>query len=566
MTVLKFLKVPFVLALLAVGLVNCGDDDEGSAPNGATLTASFQSEVDATNFLQVSFTNFSTDNAVSFAWDFGDDTGTSTDENPVYTYAEADTYTVTLTATDADGNTDDFSADITLTDPDQALTLLAGIESKTWKLLRDNTVPCLGVGATIANPFEFFALVNDGSRNCLFEHEFTFTRAGAYIFEDNDGFWGEFGVYDSEDPLFETCFEPTAENLVNKDGADISAWASGTHAFAYNVADGKITLTGQGAWIAVPKLGTTGETTVPVSEVTFDVRLAEGGTSMVDTMIVNFIYTDLAWEGRYVHYQDAGLEPPLDATPTSSFSIEQSETDNKTFTFTNTSNDNAVTFAWDFGDESTSTEENPTHTYAEDGSYTVTLTTANASGEEAVSSQQVTTLECDEDVANVIDPQTGINLTWEGDLPYFGAFGGIAVTGIDNPFPEGDNTSCRALRITKSGGCEGFAGMAADFNTSDVIETWNFSSDPGLFTLDVYGVDQAATVKLRFEKAPFPDTEPSIERTATMTGTGAWESLTFDFTDDDSGDSYTSFIIYFEQGETCDGDIYYMDNLVQQNP
>jgi predicted esterase len=47
--------------------------------------------------------------------------------------------------------------------------------------------------------------------------------------------------------------------------------------------------------------------------------------------------------------------------------------------FTNTSSNGAV-YAWDFGDGNTSTDENPTHTYAQDGTYIVTLTTTSADG------------------------------------------------------------------------------------------------------------------------------------------------------------------------------------------
>ncbi len=58
--------------------------------------------------LTVEFTNASS-NADSYAWDFGDGVGTSTEENPTYTYASEGIYTVTLTATNSDGSTESTS-------------------------------------------------------------------------------------------------------------------------------------------------------------------------------------------------------------------------------------------------------------------------------------------------------------------------------------------------------------------------------------------------------------------------------------------------------------------------
>lgn len=56
--------------------------------------------------------------------------------------------------------------------------------------------------------------------------------------------------------------------------------------------------------------------------------------------------------------------------PTASF---QSSANGLVVAFTNTTL-NGTTWFWDFGDGQTSTEQNPTHTYAQEGSYTVTLT------------------------------------------------------------------------------------------------------------------------------------------------------------------------------------------------
>ncbi len=55
---------------------------------------------------------------------------------------------------------------------------------------------------------------------------------------------------------------------------------------------------------------------------------------------------------------------------------------NGTFSFTDLSTNDPTSWLWDFGDGNTSTEQNPTHTYAEPGTYTVCLTVANDAGED----------------------------------------------------------------------------------------------------------------------------------------------------------------------------------------
>lgn len=54
-----------------------------------------------------------------------------------------------------------------------------------------------------------------------------------------------------------------------------------------------------------------------------------------------------------------------------------------TVTFTNQSTD-STSYAWDFGDSNTSTVENPSHTYASAGTYTVTLTATGDSGSDTM--------------------------------------------------------------------------------------------------------------------------------------------------------------------------------------
>lgn len=291
-------------------MISCTDDNE-DPDNGPT--ASFQFAVSESNFLEVSFTNFS-QNASTYSWDFGDGSEASTEENPTHTFAGSGTFKVVLTATEGD-ESDTFEQDVIITDPDEALTLLAGTESKTWKLVREGTAMLLASGPDFAEIF-WPGSSNNGQRPCLYDDSFTFNRDGSYVYNDAGTFWAEFGVFNGVDgcdtnTTAESCFDATAENLVNECGDDVSAWGSGTHSFEYNSSTGKITLSGNGAWIGIPKLATTGAVLVPESSVTFDAVLVPGGASGVDTLFASFSYEGNFWPFTYVSYSDPSQEPEL---------------------------------------------------------------------------------------------------------------------------------------------------------------------------------------------------------------------------------------------------------------
>lgn len=69
------------------------------------------------------------------------------------------------------------------------------------------------------------------------------------------------------------------------------------------------------------------------------------------------------------------------SSPVSSFSADVTNGINSlTVKFTDGSTNTPTSWAWDFGDGTTSTQQNPTHTYSNPGKYTVKLTTTNAVG------------------------------------------------------------------------------------------------------------------------------------------------------------------------------------------
>jgi len=277
-----FLLVGFLSLVVLSSCKKEEDDDDDAAGNPV---ASFQFEVDANNFLKVIFTNFS-QNATSYSWDFGDGE-TSTEASPEHTYAAAGDYEVVLTATNG-GNDATYSQSISLEDPNTEMMKLTGETSKTWKLYREGVSMSLGPNAD--DPAGWWeGLQNNGARPCLYYQEFIFHADGTYEFNDAGSFWGEYGVFNDQ-WNYEICFEAIPGNMINKDGIDVSAWLSGTHTFTYDPVLGTAELNGLGAWIGIPKLGPTGETTIPVASTTFNLSIEE--FTGYDIMTIGFDYGD----------------------------------------------------------------------------------------------------------------------------------------------------------------------------------------------------------------------------------------------------------------------------------
>ncbi len=226
---------------------------------------------------------------------------------------------------------------------------------------------------------------------------------------------------------------------------------------------------------------------------------------------------------------------------------------------------NATSYSWDFGDGTTSTLANPpAKEYCNNGEYLVTLTVSDDNGNsDTFQDTIVIDPGCDVTCEENIDPAQG-NLNWTfyttSDDTTFDAFGNTAGFIVDNPVNDAVNSSCRVQRFEKTTGCFTFAGLGValdspiDFSLPETGKT---------FTMKVLAETQVTEVTLRLEFMPFPNTEPSQDRVATITQVGEWQELTFDFTDVPSG-TFQSMIVYFERNAPCDGDIYYFDDIIQQ--
>lgn len=288
-----------ISAIFLTTLFSCKEEEE-PVPDPI---ASFQFAISTTNYLEVTFTDYS-QNAASYSWNFGD-SNSSTLQNPTHAYAAAGTYTVVLTVKNSKNVEATFSQNIEITDPFVALRLLAGETSKTWKLYREGT--SMGVGPDAAGARSWWALSNTGARPCVYYHEFTFKRDGSFVFDDKGSFWGEKAIFEGT-AQNETCFPALAANMVNKNGANVSAWLSGTHAFTYVPSTNTITLTGTGAWMGIPQLGTVAESIVPEASKSFKATIEQ--KEGYDLLTISYTYAALYWDFTYASYSTA-TEPAV---------------------------------------------------------------------------------------------------------------------------------------------------------------------------------------------------------------------------------------------------------------
>lgn len=235
----------------------------------------------------------------------------------------------------------------------------------------------------------------------------------------------------------------------------------------------------------------------------------------------------------------------------------------RTISFINVSND-AVDYFWDFDNGMTSTLAEPTVTYENNGSFTVTLTAFDVNGT-SDTFQETFVFDipiCEDETDENINPANG-DLNWtflstDGSAT-FDAFGDIGGSLVDNPVLDAVNPSCNVYKYDKTTGCQTWSGVGVALASSIDFST----TSNKVFKMKVLAENQLTDVTMRLEFMPFPDTEPSQERIASITQMGVWQELTFDFSDVPSG-TFESLIIYFDRNAPCDGDVYYFDDIIQQ--
>ena len=382
------MKWLFAAALLmSIVLINACNKDEPEPTDDPI--ASFQYEVSADNFLEVVFTNFS-QYADSYSWDFGDG-NSSTEESPTHVYAAAGSYTVVLSAT-GNGKTVTKSETVTVSDPNQQLTLLAGIDSKKWYLNRQGVALGIGQGLDNNNWWSFGGVTPLGDRPCILDDYYEFHRDGTFTLHTDGTVFvdakGNGGWLDSE-----ACVDASESALlVDANGVDLSGYANGgTYQFDFDPANNLITLLGEGSYIGLCNKTNTGDNYLPMASKEYTIfNFVEG--DIADTLSMGMIINGDpsgagVWNFYLVSYHNEADLPDIPtALPTAAFNFTK---EGNVVTFTNTSK-NATSYLWDFGDGGSSTETNPVYTYTTDGEYAVTLTAMDDNGNSDEEVQTIT--------------------------------------------------------------------------------------------------------------------------------------------------------------------------------
>ena len=141
-----------------------------------------------------------------------------------------------------------------------------------------------------------------------------------------------------------------------------------------------------------------------------------------------------------------------------------------------------------------------------------------------------------------------------GQAPAFSDFNGSSTLVIDNPDSSGANTSATVAQNTVPANAA-FAGVNYPVNNIDI-------TTDKVFSLSVWSSLPNIPVLLKLENASGVNTE----RAAVTTTTNAWETITFDFTDEGQL-TYQSVTIFMNFNMTDAADqVYYWDNLVLGEP
>lgn len=301
-----------------------------------------------------------------YAWDFGNGFPNATTENATHVYTTSGNFTVTLTITDANGDWDVYAYPVTI-DVVESSTPEATFTANTTSIVAGQSVQFTHTGSEgnilATHQWDF----GDGTANATSENpSHQYTVAGTYTVTMT--------IVDADSDM-DVYILPTQITV----DADLVPTATFTANATTLILGQNVTFTHTGDMGNTPTThqwdfgdDTFGDTV----QMTISHRYQDPGIYNVSLAI-----TDTDGDTTYYSMLITVL---VDLIPSSLFYANVTsinETQWVFFSHNGSAGNTPSTYSWDFGDGSTSTDENVTHQYTEIGKYTVILTVTDTDGD-----------------------------------------------------------------------------------------------------------------------------------------------------------------------------------------
>ena len=179
----KILVILAGIALIAGVLSGCVQEEETTtAENNAPVAVISITQEGLTITYDATGSTDADGDDLTYTWDFGDESDTSTEATGTYTYAASGPYTVTLTANDGTDDSEAATEDLTITNP-PVVTLAVTPETYTNEteitFTATVTIGDAEVNETTGYAWYIDDEVQEGETTATFAH--TFAENGTYV-------------------------------------------------------------------------------------------------------------------------------------------------------------------------------------------------------------------------------------------------------------------------------------------------------------------------------------------------------------------------------------------------
>lgn len=338
----------------------------------------------------VEFTDLSFNTPQTWYWDFGDG-DTSTDQNPAHQYVNQGVYTVSLTVSNTLGEDVLIQNDvINFSLPDAPVASGAvGCAGEVVNLSAngaEGTIVWTDADGNTIGEGEILEIALQNQSQFYYVHTELFPEPASYVGPENEsiGQNANLGTSFVGTVEFETYQPLTINSVYVNSGAVgtrvIKVWeGTSTSGDLIDEIEINVDFTGPGTIILDYQIETPGNYSIGLSHANFR-RNSSGVSYPYITPGLISITGGSGGSNNYYYFYNFEVQPlaclsePTEvlAEVTGGSLIETAVID---LTVSFSANGDATTWNWDFGDGNTSEEQNPVHTYAGSGVYTVTLIT-----------------------------------------------------------------------------------------------------------------------------------------------------------------------------------------------